>query len=1294
MLSSLAKGCGSWRGDLEATGTRGKQKAILCTGLGGEDTKFLEKSVNIPLRIKSAAVTRSSTASSERDQLANAIKAKTPKTEYSRPKSVCSISPRPKTPREKRLRSKSAAVILSPRSKNTSSSATFAKYGSKFNVSAKHTSSREVNSRKSLPSEVKCQRSDGQLELPKTFMTRKGALMLFTAPENLNFSSTDQKCFYKSGKEETDVSKLSLTLGTVNKLTSSVLGYGNQQIEAALDSDQGSREKTHMQFIHDDLADQENVDYRAQPGADFVFYLRDMQSRAVVRNLIRTPSQQSLLSVDSTAELTAAFQTIDPRGSTEGKGPFPADVKRLAGSQRWNVSSAGSIRQHSRNAHSRPSTSASGRSTSLSVEKLAASLKSSPYLGHPLSAPYPPNCPPSPEFCQRHGSPLSRHSLASARSRHVSSAHSVRSHRSSRVNGFNEVEGDNASQGSFTNLSAAEYAQERMGSEGAFSTPMDDEAGSFHGNSVRTGGLSPGLSYSEVDISTRDDVVGDNTSHGDALSSHQDEMWNQDPQPYSPVRNNESRPTSSVSRHTFISGTTSVPTTVQDGQQDNLGMQMDGQFDHDVLLVDQNALLLEISSDHEDGLDALQESANSGQWPVMDSTVMDGNDRLSPGLSPARLRSPDHPQARSLSRPGSEARSLSPRLQVASPALSNRSTRSQEQVQFDSEEQTPDFDGAETQQLPVPGDQEMPTLPSKSPSPVPSERVPDLQPKETRPRSGIPTNQQGLPPSNATPSSTPRLPPRKADLGDVVNRVAEKEMGVPYTTLVPPKLGPSGDQRTKTRASPERQSPSPTPQEVKPDAKPPTPTKKISKLDLGKLKTMVKPAEAKSKSPKVGRKSKGKGVRPKSSGVQFIDSLKVDSYEGPSEDEVEKMVQEELSKELELSQLTEGEESQLLAVPEEKADDAVSLGTDDEALEREIKKQSQQGKKKTKKQLAKEKAELKEARQQEKLRLEEEKKALKAKKKQKEKERRQQEIAEQRRIQMAKEELEDAAWEAERAAEAEEEARQMLQESRKLAREEREARRKADAEKKKQEKEKQRQERRKMEEAARQREQEMAERLAGAAEKRKLREEAEWERQERERMEQEEREQEEEEEKRRQEEEEEKIREMEREAEEEALTRLVREREEAESRMRQARQDAEKQRQEEERLRLEEEKKKDKEAERQRLLEEEAEKKRQEELERIKRIQRIEEEARERVRKELARRKTWALRRREHNQGQRDHLNGMRQTQGMTRPWVFSYYVHWPKENYEKRIFVAKKKQFRARPKPKPLPEAGPPAKA
>ncbi len=169
-----------------------------------------------------------------------------------------------------------------------------------------------------------------------------------------------------------------------------------------------------------------------------------------------------------------------------------------------------------------------------------------------------------------------------------------------------------------------------------------------------------------------------------------------------------------MSRHTFISGTTSVPTTVQDGQQDNIALQLDDQFDHDILLVDQNALLLETSSDHEDVLDALQESANSGQWPVMDGTVTDGNIRLSPALSPARLRSPEHPQARSVSRAGSEARSLSPRLQVASPALSNRSTRSQEQAHPDGGEQVPGFDNAKTQQLPVPEGQEISALPIKS----------------------------------------------------------------------------------------------------------------------------------------------------------------------------------------------------------------------------------------------------------------------------------------------------------------------------------------------------------------------------------------------------------------------------------------------------------------------------------------------------------------------------------------------------------------------------------------------------
>ncbi|XP_038049056.1 STE20-like serine/threonine-protein kinase [Patiria miniata] len=1327
MLSTLARGYGSWTGDLEVAGndTAGHHKPVLITSLSGEDSKFLEKSVNIPLRVKSAvgpAVVKPSSSQSvpSANSLADAIKDKSPKTKYARPKSVCSQSQRPEASKEKILRSKSAVSILSKKSKadlatslglpnSTASSAAFAKHGTKFkSVPEKSSKTKELNAKASATSstEVKSQRSDGQIALPKTFMTRKGALMLFTAPENVIFSEPDQKCYFKNENEANDIGKLSLTLGTVNKLTTSVLRYGShQQPDDDVDSDEGSyREETHMQFVHNDQGDQEAVDYRAQPGADFVFYLRDMQSRSVVRNLVRTPSQQSLASVDSTAELTAALQSIDIRGTPEGRGNLISpDVSRLANqSQRWNVSSAGSVRQQSRNALSRPSTSASSRSATLSVERLAASLKSSPYLGHPIKAPYPPSqmgYPSSQESCPRHGSAGSRKSSSvrqgsarSAQSRNASSAHSVRSHRSQRSN--LEV----ASQGSMGNLSVHDYGMEQPGSEHARSVVvsrdgslvMINDDASDHGNSIRSGGLSPGQlqhgqqdSLSEADLADYNDVT-DGTSQHDAMSVNADGEWTQEQPAYNPSQYYGSRP-STASHHTYISGTTSLPTTIQDSQVDPSTLPLDQQLDqdallvdHDALLVDHDALLLDTPIEQDDALDMLQESANSGQWPV-DS----GQDRLSPAPS-ARLKSP------SSDRPSSQAKLLSPQPQRLSPTPSDGSHTSQGRGLTETGIQSTD----DIDILP-PSTMENEDIASvtKAPSPIPSEKAAtsESQLDEMSPTEGAVPQQQGNAspaPRVEVPSTVPRLPARKAGMADVVNRVAEKEMGVPYTTLVPPKLGPTVD-ATKTGGAAVRRSPSPeirTPSDAK---KPPAPEKKISKLDLGKLKSMVKPPAAKSQSPRTGRRSKGKGVRPKATGVQFISSLNIDSYQGPSEDEVERMVEEELSKELESSQLNEGEESMpFLVVPEERADDAVSLATDDEALERELKKRVEPGKqKKSKKSLAKEKAELREARRQEKLRREEELKALAEKKKQREKEKRQQEIAEQRRIQMAKEELEDAAWEAERAAQEEEEARQMLQETRRLQREERETRRKADLEKRRIEKEQQRQGRRKMEEAARLREQEMAERLAGAAEKRRLREEAEWERQERERLEQEEREQEEEEEKRRLEEEEERIREMEREAEEEAIARLVKEREDAERRMRLAREEAEKQRQEEERLKLEAEKRKAEEEERLRQQEAEAERKRQEGLDRIRRIQKLEEDARERVRRELARRRSWALRRREHNQAQRDHLNSMRQTQGMTRPWVFSYYVHWPKENYERRVFVAKKKGFRARPKPKPKPE-------
>ena len=65
-------------------------------------------------------------------------------------------------------------------------------------------------------------------------------------------------------------------------------------------------------------------------------------------------------------------------------------------------------------------------------------------------------------------------------------------------------------------------------------------------------------------------------------------------------------------------------------------------------------------------------------------------------------------------------------------------------------------------------------------------------------------------------------------------------------------------------------------------------------------------------------------------------------------------------------------------------------------------------------------------------------------------------------------------------------------------------------------------------------------------------------------------------------------------------------------------------------------------------------------------LQKLEEEAREQMRLEMERRREMALKRREQNLERRSNLESVRQTQGLTRPWVFSYYVLWPREAYER----------------------------
>ena len=75
--------------------------------------------------------------------------------------------------------------------------------------------------------------SDVQMNLPKTFLTRKGALMLFSAPEDEEESLTPSRSVgprprYMRLRKSADLIDTSLKLGTMDKLAMSVLQYGEE----------------------------------------------------------------------------------------------------------------------------------------------------------------------------------------------------------------------------------------------------------------------------------------------------------------------------------------------------------------------------------------------------------------------------------------------------------------------------------------------------------------------------------------------------------------------------------------------------------------------------------------------------------------------------------------------------------------------------------------------------------------------------------------------------------------------------------------------------------------------------------------------------------------------------------------------------------------------------------------------------------------------------------------------------------------------------------------------------------
>ncbi|XP_055890187.1 polyamine-modulated factor 1-binding protein 1-like isoform X2 [Biomphalaria glabrata] len=339
----------------------------------------------------------------------------------------------------------------------------------------------------------------------------------------------------------------------------------------------------------------------------------------------------------------------------------------------------------------------------------------------------------------------------------------------------------------------------------------------------------------------------------------------------------------------------------------------------------------------------------------------------------------------------------------------------------------------------------------------------------------------------------------------------------------------------------------------------------------------------------------------------------------------------------------------------------------------------------TKKDLAKEREALREQQRQEKMRRLEEAKALQQKIHMKEEARKAKEAEAKRKAEEIRERMESIRQEEEELERAEQDAREQLAAVRKAQREEREARRKAELERKKQEAIEKREKEKAMALAARLKEQEMLESIADAEMARRLKEEDEARREEEEMEAQERLEAEFLNAQKAAEEEEERLRELERQAEEEAFHRILLEKEEAEERRWQLEEQAHKMKEEEEKLQhemLEEEKRLEEERKKQ---EEEEEWRRAQEKARLKELQMLEEQARERLQAELEKRRTWALQRRDKNLEVRNYMDRIKQSQGITEPWTFSYFVKWPKDSYM-RLMGADPKKIKGMQKPKPKP--------
>ncbi|XP_052810517.1 plectin-like isoform X2 [Mya arenaria] len=235
--------------------------------------------------------------------------------------------------------------------------------------------------------------SDG-IPLPRTLTTRKGALQIYVAPDDLEdiegvglagdgdgleLRPKYVQVRHPHGKELID---LSLKLGTMERLALSVLQFGDQEYDHEHTSVSDAKNKSFLKFLRSidgEMPKKSSVDAHLRPGGDLNAYLRDLQSSASSRH----PSDGSTYLPKSreSAELQALLRGLDTSGwpHTYGQdgsigghgGQFTRPVSR--------VSSRGGT------SPGPPSTPRSSYQV-LSAKKLVSSIKSGGYLGRPGSS--------------------------------------------------------------------------------------------------------------------------------------------------------------------------------------------------------------------------------------------------------------------------------------------------------------------------------------------------------------------------------------------------------------------------------------------------------------------------------------------------------------------------------------------------------------------------------------------------------------------------------------------------------------------------------------------------------------------------------------------------------------------------------------------------------------------------------------------------------------------------------------------------------------------------------------------